>query len=258
MQRCPACGTRLEYLHNSCPECLHSFEGESARRFPVTARDDDETAPLPFDADEPARTIARFSNAAEAGFFAHVLQATEDVPARIRSEDHFDAISGYWSTRYHLEVPRPVAESAARALQTLIARSEQEDFVDSMSRFDERPTGESSRSRAFAGIDDPAEPVPSDGIRWGPIVLTLAAGSLAFFGFRALQPALKPRAEAPAAGRQKDAWDRLSTPEKPWVQKLEGNRRRELRFQRERGRAVLREYEGRKKVSEHDIPLPVE
>ena len=200
------------------------------------------------------RTIARFANAAEAGFFAHALQSIEEIPATIRAEENFDAISGYWSTRFLLEVPQPVAESAARSLQSLIDRSENEDIVDSLGPALEHWDYDPLASPRFQ-FDDAPPPVPRPGFRWGPIVLTLAAGSLAFVGLRALHQAANPRRDAPV-GRQKDLWEELRRPGKPWTQKLDGNRRRELDFNADRTRATIREYEGDRRVSKEEFAVP--
>lgn len=251
MKRCPTCGTALHYDPDSCPQCLRPLTHD-ANVSGIRRRESTETAdPMP---DEPLHSIARFTNAAEAGFFAHTLLYAEDIPATIRAEDSFDAISGYWSTRYHLEVPERLAESASRTLQSLIDRSESEDFVDALtsrnpawSEYADGSTGVVTYRREAAG--------EASGIRWGPIMITLAAGSLAFLGFRAIQTANKPRAAVPA-GRNKGLWGELSQPGKPWVQRLEGNRRREMNFNHDRTRAVIREYNGEEKVSEREYPVP--
>lgn len=244
MQRCRYCGTRLEYLHDSCPRCLRPLTAPQRG-----ALDDVETSQQ-----GPLRTIARFANAAEAGFFAHALQSIEEVPATIRAEENFDAISGYWSTRFLLDVPEPLAESAAKALQALIDRSETEDIVDALGPGADRWDADQLTSPRFQFEED-RQPLPGGGFRWGPIVLTLAAGSLAFVGLRALQqPAAKPR-DVPA-GRRQELWDELARPGKPWTQKLPGNRRRELEFNRDGTRATLREFDGERPVSEQDFAVP--
>lgn len=246
MQRCPSCGVRLEYDPDSCPSCLRSFRPERSDFGQTPLRDESAATEV-----EPLRSIARFANAAEAGFFAHTLMFAEEVPATIRAEDNFDAVSGYWSTRYHLEVPERLAATAARTLQSLVERSEREDFVESLTRRDARREDDGVHSTQFDGFEREGGVRPRDGIRWGPIVITLAAGSLAFFGLRAL----KPRADAPP-GRQQDLWEQLSRPDRPWVQKLDDRRRREMRFNADRSKAVVREYDGDRPVSEQEYTLP--
>lgn len=258
MRYCPSCGTRLDYDPDSCPHCLRPLQGEPAKPAVAPPAGDDLHA-----ANEPLRSIARFTNAAEAGFFAHTLLFAEEIPATIRAEDNFDAVGGYWSTRYHLEVPERLAATAARTLQSLVERSEREDFVDSLGRPEalhragayDAVEAETAASSRFTGFDRDRNGTERDGIRWGPIVITLAAGSLAFFGLRALQPARKPQADVPH-GRQGDLWEQLARPDKPWVQSLDGKRRRELRINADHNKAVVREYVGERQVSEREFKLP--
>jgi|GEM_PF-1255092 len=267
MKRCPECGIRLEYEHDSCPRCSRELtpprdaSGGFGDPFPGISESPWEPG------DEPLRAIARFPNAAEAGFFAHALQATDDIPVTLRAEEDYNAVSGYWSTRYLLEVPERVAASAYRSLESLIDRSETEDVLASAAtggHWEICERSPSERSQGFSEIpgiftanashrDDELRPLP--GINWGPLVLSFAAGSLALFGLQSLQPAIKPRVEA-AGGRQQELWDQLSQPAKPWTQKLDGNRRRVLEFNAERSRAVVREYDGDVQTSERELAAP--
>ncbi|MFQ5731407.1 MAG: hypothetical protein ACE5KM_05565 [Planctomycetaceae bacterium] len=251
MQRCRYCGTRFEYLHDSCPQCLRPLTVSSADEREGTAS---EFSEVDSRREGPFRTIARFANAAEAGFFAHALQSVEEVPATIRAEDNFDAVSGRWSTRFLLDVPEAIAESAAGSLQALIERSETEDIVDALSpAFDRRDYDPLTSTRYR--FENDAAPVSGGGFRWGPIVLTLAAGSMAIVGIRALQPAANPRRGVPV-GSQKELWEKLSRPGKPWTRKLNGNRRRELEFNADRTRATIREYDGDKRVGQEEFAVP--
>ena len=253
MSRCPSCGIRLEYDHDSCPQCERPLTPprDSHGVGDGPSPDDRESR---FTGDEPLKTIAKFANAAEAGFFAHALTATEDLPVMIHAEENFDAISGYWSTRYLLEVPERIAESAYRSLQSLIARTETEDIMESVV-----PAGTRWETERFAMTDFRDRSFDTtaaeSGVRWGPIVFSLAAGSLAFFGLQALQPAVNPRNDVPHGERRKDLWEQMSRPSKPWTQSLNGNRRRELRFNAKRTRAVIREYDGKVQTSEREFPL---
>jgi len=257
MTRCPSCGIRLEYDHDSCPQCLRSLSPPIRESF-VPADVSASHPALPPSDEESLQTIARFANAAEAGFFAHALLSTEEIPAFIRVEENFDAVSGYWSSRYLLDVPEGIADSAARSLQSLIDRSEREDILESKVPGGEGWEGAPLATASFDNDVEERYPVSGGGFRWGPIVITLAAGSLAFFGMRALQPGDKPGNGAAAGGRQKELWDQLSRPGRPWTQKLDDNRRRELRFNKSRTRATIREYKGDVQTSKEEFALPGE
>lgn len=252
MKHCPHCGIRLEYHRESCPACDRSLAPDAAahsRRFDGEANDE---------AAEPVVAIARFLNAAEAGFFAHTLLNAEEIPASLRAEDDFDAISGHWSVRYLLMVPERLAESAAAVLQSLVKRSETEDFL---------VAGNSSNELTQYGVEtvpvarfaENANRIPHDEagtIKWGPVMLTLAAGSLALWGLRELQR--PPRVE-PAGLKHGALWDDLSESSLPWEQRFPDGRHRELRFDKERNRAVIREYDADdRKISERDFGLPGE
>lgn len=250
MQRCPFCRTRLEYHPDSCPECLRSLRPEDVRVA--------ESRPEGMIGEkEPVRTIARFANAAEAGFFAHVLLSMEDIPAEIRTEDDYDGIAGYWSTRFLLDVPARLAKEAGEILQQVIDRSEREDFVGTpagrLAESDSNLMTASRYSTVEVLDDSAAESRP--GLRWTPIVLTIAAGSLAFFGLRTMQQQAGKAQRNIPVGKQDELWQQMGQPMQPWTQQLPGNRRRELRFNADRTRAVLREYQGDQKISESEFRI---
>eukprot|EP00913_Durusdinium_trenchii_P008935 g8401.t1 len=250
MKHCPQCGIRLEYHRDSCPSCDWSLAVNPSARVHEVENE-------PADAsDEPVVAIARFLNAAEAGFFAHTLLNSEEIPASLRAEDDFDAVSGFWTARYLLMVPERMVDAATKALQSVVKRSETEDFLDSAGDPNELTHFGSESVNVTRFAEDP-ERYPADEtstIKWGPVMLTLAAGSLALWGLRELQR--PPRVEAgPKHGA---LWDDLSEPSKPWVQQLEGDRRRELHFDRQRNRAVIREYTGNRKTAEREFAVPAE
>lgn len=198
--------------------------------------------------------IARFLNAAEAGFFAHTLLSAEEIPASLKAEDDFDAISGYWTARYLLMVPERMAEAATAALQTLVERSENEDFLDAPKEPNEltHVAGETVTVTRFADNPERYSDEDVSTIKWGPVMLTLAAGSLALWGLRELQ---RPHRAEPKHG---SLWDGISQHVEPWKQDLGNGRRRELQFDRTRNRAIVREYDGERKISEREFDVPAE
>ena len=78
--------------------------------------------------------IARFNNAAEAGYFAHEMHTEAGITARVMTEDDFDAVGGVWSTRFLLVVPRDQAGPALAVLRHQL--EEPDDMTDS------RPSGQ--------------------------------------------------------------------------------------------------------------------
>lgn len=252
MEYCPSCGVRLEYQPDSCPACDRSLSDRVPSELP--ARNDEVAAD---GGDEPLVAIARFHNAAEAGFFAHTLLTADEIPVSLKAEDDFDAISGYWAVRYLLMVPEKMQAVATQALQSLVRRSATEDFQDDETERHDVTRFGSAAASAVRFDENPLEPV-DDGSRmlnWGPVVLTLAAGSLALWGLHELNrgPVVQP------IGKHRDVpWDEISRSPRPWVQELEGNRRREMRIDKRRNRAVIREFIDGKLVSERAFDLPAE
>lgn len=249
MKHCPHCGIRLEYHQESCPSCDWSLPPITSAR---TRGIDNE---LPDGTDEPVVAIARFLNAAEAGFFAHTLLNAEEIPASLRAEDDFDAVSGFWTARYLLMVPETMVEAATAALQSLVKRSETEDFLETTGDPHELTHFgvESVATTRFAHDPERYPPDDTSTIKWGPVMLTLAAGSLALWGLRELQR--PPRAE-PAGPNHGTLWDDLSKSSSPWQQNLPDGRRRELHFKRDR--AVIREYKDGRKTAEREFPVPTD
>jgi hypothetical protein len=224
-----------------------------ADRFPA---DDNARPPRPLErgsldedapADQGLKPIARFVNAAEGGFFAHELSLKAQCPVELRSEEDYDALAGLWTTRFLLCVPARCAEEATVALAELVERSEHEDFLDTrplplrdvpeltgpIGRWDVDDFA-ADRFGAAAGGEGPV-------VHWVPIVLTLAAGSMMFWGFRKLNEA-PPRPPLPA-GHRTGLWESLSTSEgRVWVQlDRQGRAVRELEVDAEAGVAVIRE-----------------
>ena len=104
MPRCAHCGGLISGRPENCPVCLAPLADRAAGLWPVPGERDDFHVPHQFD--EPAVTIARFNNVAEAGFFAHELMHHESLPVQLSVDESFDAIGGYWKTRFLLSVPQ--------------------------------------------------------------------------------------------------------------------------------------------------------
>ncbi len=169
--------------------------------------------------------IARFLNAAEAGYFAHELKVLGEFPVKLRAEDDFDAVSGHWSTGFVLSVPTPSAEQATFALQELVSQTEGEaplpsladgvgfesDFLD--------PHGDPYDSQPFDPYPEDREFAEESPFPWGPIIVTLAAGSLAFWSIRTFWKPARPQPAAPVNAPRDVLWDAMRTPHgRKWVQ----------------------------------------
>lgn len=216
MTYCPHCGR--SHLSSQCPECPGDHEpvengfsaGERRVPDPVHAAAADRVM------------IARFQNGAEAGYFADELTRACHVDTEVVARERFDAVHAGWSVDYILLVERPHAERAARLLQSLV-ESTGDDGGDGA-------TGESPRSDLPGGV-------------WVPLILTLAAGSIACFGIDRLDH--RPRAPALVvrdAREPPDLWEVLAGTRGTWVQKLEGGPGvRELTLDPETHSAQLKE-----------------
>lgn len=202
--------------------------------------------------DSPRLTpIARFRNAAEAGYFAHELKLRRDVPVTIQVEEDFDAVSGHWSTRFVLAVPSTAAEMSARALQELVRQTEGEEHPSDF------PAGDFEGERWHSAHSQPFDPFTRQEefeypqpVNWVPIVVTLAAGSLAIWGVKKLWEPARPQA-APANAHRDVLWDMMRTPHgRQWVQQdAKGRRIRILEFHG--NEAILKEDSDGDQVFEH-------
>lgn len=187
---------------------------------------------------ERMQPIGRFPNAAEAGYFAHELERRRSFTVEMEAEEQFDAVLGFWSTRFVLRVPQSDSVEAARLLQNLLDGAEPEQFYAV-----ETPVHGEGPTEAFVAPDR----FPADSgsrVHWVPIVLTLAAGTLAVWGVRKTQqPAPPNKPAAPAKPHRNDLWDRLSSTEsRLWIQlDAAGRRVRELEFDPQKDTAELRE-----------------
>ena len=178
---------------------------------------------LDVDADVAERgvAIARFQSGAEAGYFADELTRQTGVETDVLVRERFDAVHAVWTVDYILQVAPPDAEHAAGALQSLVEATG-DDAV-------EESTGPSV-SDLPAGV-------------WVPLILTLAAGSIACFGIEHLNHRPRPPALVVGDARKPpELWEILGATHGPWVQQLEGGRGiRKLTLDAEHRSAVLEE-----------------
>ena len=239
MSCCPNCSGDLANIDSSVERCLYCNE-----QFGDSATDGDRTTRL--------TPLFRFGNAAEAGYFAHELQALSSVSARIISVDNFDAVSGYWATRFVLAVPEVQAAMARQALRSILdghdldrINSHSSNEVSSTKQFSEAAFESDDETTAFHhpafGHDEQesiinrrqvefetAEYADESGVHWMPIVLTLAAGSAVFFWSRKAPDNVAPPAAIPAKHQQSDLWQYLSDDESPWEQRINNGRGRRI------------------------------
>ncbi len=234
MPRCAHCGGLIAGRPECCPECSSPLR-DMSDVWPVAGEWDEPHANEP-QADDPPVTIARFQNVAEAGFFAHELIHRESLAVQLRVEESFDAISGYWKSRFLLSVPESQAKSAALILQQMVEQTEADPWEPEQSAFGLDVVSMDSRRRTHNAPSDEGS------IHWLPIVLTLAAGSFVLWGVRKFQEQPQRRDRAPVGREHNDPWVDLSAHAKPWVQMLDDGRGvREFWIDAERDEAVLRE-----------------
>lgn len=177
--------------------------------------------------------IARFANAAEAGYFANELEYVLGFEPRLDCRDDFDAIHHYWRSGFVLSVPEPLADRARTALrQALDSESEERPAQDGV------PAAAVPVLFPRRFVDQHAARSNGSAIKWGPLFLTLAAGSLVIWHGK--KP---PLHRAPA---QPDRAERIPLREVPglhdagWVQDR-GGVRRELIFAAPGADGTLRE-----------------
>lgn len=219
MMRCPHCGwtTRSGIECDRCTASLVHAGAQPARP------EDGEFVETGF----TWATVARFGNAAEAGYFAHELAPLLNFEPRIEYQDDFDAIGGAWRTRYLLAVPDRLAEQARRHLATMLDGNWEHDPSQPFSddTFDEPGSGKRTH-------------LPQSRINWVPIMLTLAAGSAVLWAGRKINVARGN--VAPGEAGQRDLFEILSDGARPWVQQSEDGRR-EFRINSQSGTATVLE-----------------
>jgi len=223
MSRCPECG-RLSPEQEVCSHCPSRYEPAGARlaREAALATDDDWC------------TVARFGNAAEAGYFANELEFAIGCEPRLDLRDDFDALHHFWRTSYVLSVPGSLAELAAVQLRRIL---DGEPIESGLSAGVGRPRDKRPSLPAERDEVDPAHP---SGINWVPIVLTLAAGSLVLWAGK--KQHIPRRPAAPDDAQRVDLWDALDRDHLPWVQRSDdGAGVRELVVDAASRQAILRE-----------------
>ncbi len=242
MPSCPNCGRSFPVGHEICPDCGENWNGErpdrGMSRMPLDPGDlqsgcADETR-LPgspgescedsdvFCADSDRVAIARFQNGAEVGFFADELTRQTGIETEVRAREKFDAVHAVWSVDYLLRVERSDAERAARVLQGLVESTGDE-------------SGDDAESRA------PVSEIPGGVLV--PLILTLAAGSIACFGIERIDHRPRPPALVVGDARKPpELWELLKSARGQWMQRLDdGAGTRELTVDADEGVAVLRE-----------------
>jgi hypothetical protein len=203
----------------------------------LTAEPDARAAPRSLASDSEARgegsasplqrgfvPVARFRNAAEAGYFADELARLGDWAVTLTLEENFDAVSGHWAHRFVLAAPETQAAAVTQALGELVEQGEPDErWAD-----DQQPSA--------VNADD------AGGINWVPIVLTIAAGTAVLWAAKSLHDPPKRDARlAPVGGLPLDLWDDLSARPEPWVQQSDDGSRREVVFDPHRRLALIRE-----------------
>ena len=243
MSRCPSCGNPVERFQEACPVCSlpsdlsnDRFKSHASVKAPSDATTDD---------DESMVTVARFANAAEAGYFAEELSHFGGIPTLLRSDKTFNALSGYWSQRFDLLVPEADLSEAEATLRQLIEQTGgsetlSEDLAANLALQNESPT---PHERFEIEPARPEHSPEESRVNWIPIVLTLTAGTIAFWAARRIHDGDgNGHPPAPAKLSTTELWNRLSAAPQPWRQTLSnGQGIRELHFDSARQRAVLRE-----------------
>ncbi len=250
MERCSNCGQSLNSLYEHCSNCGLMVEDN--------ALDPDDIA-VP-----RLVRVARFTNAAEVGYFTHELMQRESIHAMISVEEDFDALSGSWSNFFYVSVPESVAELTAISLKNLVevTDTEQLDGIEDAGDFvaydctDEADTCREIASDSFETSNDPYSSerfdcrpdefpggvVERSNVNWVSIVLTIAAGSVIFWMVRKLNEQPNMAVLVSPAGQQRALWDHVSRGPGPWVQQLgNGTGIRELHADHDRELVIIRE-----------------
>ena len=220
MPFCLRCGGGHETRHQICADCRHEDEvmpatsARSSDRLPNEPGADDEFG-------ESRVAIARFQSGAEAGYFADELTRQTGVETDVLTRERFDAVHAAWTVDYILLVSPDRAEEAPRLLQELVDASGDDD-------------GEAAQPAAQTA-DLPA------GV-WVPLIITLAAGSIACFGIERADQRPRPAGLVIGDGRKPpELWEILGATPGSWEQKRDDGGVRRLTLDREQRTALLTE-----------------
>ena len=225
MQRCATCGWPAG-VDVACPRCRSAVD--------ETPRTATACSSASAGQDDDWEVVARFGNAAEAGYFANELEYAIGCEPRLEHRDDFDPISHFWRTSYVLSVPGQRGEVARTQLRRILDGETIDPCHETAGR---SADGVGPRQRLDNQLLADAG---TSGINWVPIVLTLAAGSLVLWAGKKAHFPRRPA--APDEALRIDVWDVLGRDKAPWVQQPDGQRGvRELRIDAATGRAVLRE-----------------
>lgn len=203
MQVCPSCGQRLPLgqLGNvACPACGQLSVQQSP------------DAPTP---------IARFHHAAEAGYFADLLQQ-QQIDAEVRQHQDFSALDGARPMVFVLLVPAEESLAAAELIQQELQADSSDDAEGS--------------SRLLTGQLSTGELRTGEPLRWWqPVALMLVAGGIACWAGGTLEATRTPA--FPSGG---PLWDLLSESDQPLVGRDEqGQARRRVRFDQRQRRLIV-------------------
>lgn len=215
MPCCPQCGQPQAVGQQLCLDCARRSGGTDDLE---SMADEGPN----FEVGDNWVAIARFQSGAEAGYFADELSRQTGIETDVLARERFDAVHAAWRLDYILLVPSEASEGAPRLLQGLVDATGDELAGDDQER--------SSHSDLPAGV-------------WVPLILTLAAGSIACFGVERNDHRPRPPALVVGDGRKPaELWDVLDSDDGPWVQQLgDGRGTRQLTLDRDRQSVLLRE-----------------
>lgn len=220
MPFCLRCGRHHETRRQICPDCQH--EDELIPATSASSGDSLANESGPDDEFGDSRVaIARFQSGAEAGYFADELARQTGIETNVLTRERFDAVHAAWTVDYILLVSPDRADDAPRLLQELVDASGDDD-VDAA-----QPAAETT--------DLPA------GV-WVPLIITLAAGSIACFGIERADHRPRPAGLVIGDGRKPpELWEILGATPGSWEQKRDDGGIRRLTLDREQRTALLTE-----------------